>query len=104
MDDNFNKALSECLSHIEIDYLSLNDVFRSISGFNNNSPTEMDFKKTLELIQLLLTQKDIVCLEGPEMNPTSKSIPELLNFLDAKWKNLEFDDINYGFWFDKKQS
>ena len=104
MNDNFKKALNDCLSHIEIDYLPLNDVYRSISGFNNSTPTEMEFKKTLELVKLLLTQNDVVCVEGPEMRPTCKSIPELLDFLYAKWNNQEYDDINYGFWFDKKQS
>jgi hypothetical protein len=104
MNDNLEKALTDCLSHIEIDYLSLNDVFRSISGFNNSTPTEIEFKMTLELVKLLLTQKDVVCLEGPQMTTTSKSIPELLDFLDAKWKSQEYDNINYGFWFDKKQS
>ena len=102
MNDSFKKALADCLSHIEIDYLSLNDVYRSISGFSNSIPTEMEFKETLELIKLLLTQNEVICLEGPEMSPTNKSIPDLLHFLHAKWKNQEYDDINYGFWFDKK--
>ena len=82
--------------------MPLHDVFRTIYGFYKTIPTEIEFAKTLELVKLLLSENNIICLEGAEMKQTNKSIADLIDFLQAKWNYQEYDEINYGIWFDKK--
>ena len=101
MTDHVEKALTDCLNHMDADAMPLHDVFRALFGFNL-SPTDSTFNETLKFVIVLLTSQNIICQEGPEMTPTQKSVPELLSFLQTKWEEGKYNEINYGIWFKKK--
>jgi hypothetical protein len=88
---------------MDIDYMPLHDIFRSLYGFNKLNPTQDEFDGTLELMRILLGENNIVCLVGPDMIPTEKSIPELISFLQTKFADQKYEEINYGIWFDKRK-
>jgi|WetSurMetagenome_2_1015567.scaffolds.fasta_scaffold388774_1 hypothetical protein len=105
MDPNrFEAAIIDCLNHIDVDYMPLHDVFRSIAGFDKLVPSNNDFMDTLDLIQILLEEKNVICLEGSSMTPTKKSTSELITFLRSKWDLNGYNEIDYGIWFNKKES
>jgi hypothetical protein len=100
--NEFDKKLQLCLDHINIDFLPLNDIFRTLFGFDKLIPTVYDVPEILNIINALLTEYDIVCLEGPQMEPTKKSISDLLTYIKSMCESGQYNEINYGIWFDKK--
>ncbi|MBK9258064.1 MAG: hypothetical protein IPM42_21670 [Saprospiraceae bacterium] len=81
----FDKAIDECLSHVQIDFMPFHDVYRALYGFGKPIPTDLEFSETLNLIKVLLEEKNIICLEGME-KPTNKSTEELFDYLKMSFK------------------
>jgi hypothetical protein len=102
-ENKFENELKQCLDQIKVDHLPLNDILRTFSGFDKLTPSDNDFLNTLDLIKILMEGKNVICLEGPEMTQSNKSVTELLNFLKSKWDAGKYDEINYGFWFDENE-
>ena len=100
----FDERLKSCLDQINIDFLPLHDIYRTIFGFNRLTPTNTEIPVILDMISALLLKHNVICLEGPQMKPTDKSVSELLNHIQLMWTLDKYDDINYGIWFDKKDS
>jgi hypothetical protein len=100
--DKFESAINECLNHIKVDYLPLHDIFRALYGFEKLTPNKNEFEDVLRIVEYLLKEKNVVSLEGPNMMSTSKTIPELIDYLTTKRDHNEYDEINYGIWFDKR--
>jgi hypothetical protein len=97
----FDNILKECQDHINIDFLPLHDVYRTIFGFNRSAPTEKEIPIVLDMISSLLSS-NVICLEGPKMLPTEKSVSDLVSYIKNIWTTGNWDEINYGIWFDKK--
>jgi hypothetical protein len=97
----YNKAITDCLTHVESDFISLHDVYRSIYGFEK-LPTNEDINSTVKLMRVLLEKYDFICYEGPEMNPTKLKLNDLINYIQTMWNKGKYDDICYRFWFDNK--
>jgi hypothetical protein len=100
--ESWNKPeiIDECLSHIEEDFMPLNDVFRSIYGFNIQEINHEQLKNTLELISFLLKNKDVITVFGPEMKPSGNSINTDIERIEKTLEAKDYDDYNYGIWFD----
>lgn len=89
-----------CLEHMGIDYMPLNDIVREVSGFNN-PPTEDEFLTSLSYLKCLIEKHNLKVLEGSEMKISEKKLGELIDWLKQKWDLGQYDDINYGIWFEK---
>jgi hypothetical protein len=92
-----------CLEHLEIDFMPLNDVVREFSGFDKEYPSENEFMNSLDFISYFIDKHNLRCLVGSEMKPLEKSTSELINWLKEEWTEGNFDNINYGVWFDRKE-
>jgi hypothetical protein len=90
----------ECIEHMDIDYMPLNDIVRAVSGFYHR-PTEDEFLTALTYLIRLIEKHHLKVIEGPEMKVTEKKIEDLLDWIKQKWYLGQFDDINYGIWFEK---
>jgi hypothetical protein len=97
----FDDKLKLCLEHINIDFLPLHDLYRTIFGFDRLTPSEQEIPVVLDMVIALLSN-NIICLEGPKMVPTDKCVSDLLTHIKSMWTMGKYDEINYGIWFDKK--
>lgn len=99
---DFKKTEVQFLDHLKSDYVPLNDVVRMFSGFDR-TPSEEDFKNTLEFLEYAIIKHNIIYLEGPRLTEITMSIEDFLNWLRSKWYLGQYNQIDYGVWFDKKE-
>lgn len=98
----FENETRICLEQLDIDFMPLHDVFRTIFGFEKLVPTENEFFQTIELVEILIANEDVICTNEIGLNFTNKSVSEIISFLTEKWKAGKYDEINYSVWFDKR--
>ena len=100
--NKFENEIRDCLNHLNVDFMPLHDIYRTIFGFEKLIPTEDEFSQTIELVRILLKNEDVFCTNEIGMNLKDKSVSEIISFLNDKWKEGKYDEINYGFWLDKQ--
>jgi hypothetical protein len=101
-DTYFIERLNECMRHLEVDYLPLHDIFRSLFGMWKDEPDKSEFATVLKAVDELLTSRNVVCLIGKDMVLFSRPTSELLDYLRTEFDKGNYQDINYGVWFDSK--
>lgn len=99
MTAEYKKIEEQCIEHLGIDYLPLNDIVREFSGFDKTLPSENEFLSALEFIEYFIDKYSLKCLQGPEMREVEKSTEELINWLRDKWYSNAYDEVSYGIWF-----
>lgn len=97
---NKPEVVEDCLGHIEEDFMPFHDVFRSIYGFNKLKPNPAELTETLELITFLVNEKNVIPIFGPEMKPSGNSTKSDLNQIKEIIRNEEYENYDYGIWFD----
>ena len=97
---DFKHIENRFLEDLEIDYVPLNDLVREFSGFDH-PPSEDDFINTLKFLSHVLDAYNVRCLKGPEMKEINKTTQEIIDFLTKKWYSGQYNQIDYGIWFEK---
>ena len=95
---------SNCLEHLKVDYLPLNDIVREFTGFEKSFPSNDEFKDVLDFLIYIIPKYNLGCLEGKEMAPVDKSLEDIIEFLKRKWEQGKYEEISYGIWFCMKSS
>ncbi len=98
---NFEEIEKRCIEDLSLDYVPLNDVVREFSGYEKLFPTEDEFLKSLDFLRYLIDKYNLKCYEGLGGAIITKSTDELMNWLKEKWHTNQYDQINYGIWFEK---
>lgn len=94
------KAIEECLNHVNVDYLPFHDVYRSIYGFKNATPSSEEIENTFKLFSFLVKEKGLVPILGPEMKTSNKDVEDVLHSIEEVIKSLDYEYYNYGIWLD----
>lgn len=94
------KAIEECLTHVNEDYLPFHDVYRSIHGFKNATPSSEEIENTFKLFSFLVKEKGLVPILGPEMKTSNKDVEDVLHSIEEVIKSLDYEYYNYWIWLD----
>lgn len=97
---NSAESIEECLNHMNVDWIPFNDIYRSIFGFSNEEPTQSELEETIQLIELLLREYNVICLKGPEMKPLGDNTEDVIEKIRKMIRTEPYESYYYGLWFD----
>ena len=101
---SYKKTKDKILSFIEEDWVALNDIVDEFMGANKLEPEREELLEALDFIKKLLNEEKIICLAGPEMTKVNGSGKEITKWILKLYEREGYEHINYGIWFDKKES
>ena len=88
------RAIEACISHMEIGWMPLHDLYRERFGFDGGEPTETELRTVLEIAELLMDHHDVRCLFGPDMEEAEWTSRELrLHFLQVASEKVRRDRL-----------
>lgn len=102
--NDIDKAHQQILEDLNVDFVPLHDIYRTLYGFDRLVPTPEQFHSTIELLNRIIDDNNVVCLEGPPMTPSEKTQKELSRHLSEQFESGKYDDINYAYWIDLKSN
>lgn len=100
---SYEKIKEDIFSLMEIDWVELNKIVGYFFNSHRLEPNRDEFRKALNLIEGLIDDKEIICLEGPKMIEVKGNGKEITDWILKLYDEVGYQKINFRIWFDRKR-
>lgn len=104
MEESIEKIKTEIFRHMEIDWVPLDGIVYHFMSLQKHEPSQSEFFKALNFIKDLINDKEIICLEGPNMNEVKGDGKEITDWILRLYEEEGYHQIHHGIWFDRKEN